>query len=308
MNPAWCERETRGFDIHKLMCEASQKRRGELQELSPDIQSEEAFSLLMERVYQVTGQDFRQYKDTTIKHRLETRLRLTNNKTYQEYLDYLDKHREEYNYLLSTLLINVTQFFRDKNDWRIIREKVLPEIIARSKERKSGTPSINIWSIACASGEEPYSLAIILREILGEETEKINIRIYGTDIDEASLAKARKGVYDKSKLEGVAPELVEKYFHKNSSGKYRVNADIKDMVKFLRHSIINGDNFAGFDFVICRNLLIYFTRQLQEKVYLKLYKALRPGGLLWLGKAETPVGKAAKLFHCLYYKERVYQR
>ncbi|NOZ63456.1 MAG: protein-glutamate O-methyltransferase CheR [Caldiserica bacterium] len=262
----------------------------------------------MEKIYKATGQDFRQYKDTTIKHRLETRLRLTNSKTYQEYINYLDKHQEEYNSIVSTLVINVTQFFRDKNDWQIIKEKVLPQIIAKSKEKKRGAPSINIWSIACASGEEPYSLAITLREILGKEIKKINIRIYGTDIDEASLAKAREGVYDKSKLEGVEPELIEKYFRKNSSGKYQVNAEIKEMVKFLRHSIVNGDNFAGFDFIICRNLLIYFTRQLQEKVYLKLYNALIPGGLLWLGRAETPVGKAAKLFHCLYYKERVYQR
>ena len=211
--------------------------------------------------------------------------------------------QDEYNYLVSTLVVNVTQFFRDKEDWQIIKNKVLSEIIARRLGK-----TLSIWSIACASGEEPYSLAIIFHEILGDEIKKVNIRIYGTDIDEDCLNKAREGIYDKRSLKEVDTELIKRYFIQKASESYQINDKVKTMVRFLKHSIINGEKFGGFDFIICRNLLIYFTRQLQERIYLRLYNALKPGGLLWLGKAEMPVGRAGKRFKSLYYRERIYQK
>lgn len=275
----------------------------EFQKLDADKQSDTEYFLLMDKVYQITGYDFHGYKDTTIKRRLAQRLEATNCKTYEEYINYLDDNQDEYNNLVSTLVVNVTQFFRDKEDWQVIKDKVLPEIIVRRLMK-----TLTIWSIACASGEEPYSLAIIFHEILGDESEKIDIRIYGTDINEDCLNKAREGIYDERGLKDVDTELIKKYFHQRSSESYQINNEIKSTVRFLKHSIINGENFSGFDFIICRNLLIYFTRELQEKVYWKLYNALKPGGLLWLGKAENPVGKASKAFKSLYYKERIYQK
>jgi chemotaxis methyl-accepting protein methylase len=260
------------------------------------------YDFLMNKVYQVTGYDFRKYKDSTIRRRLAKRLKETNCATFRDYINYLDEKREEYSCLISTLMVKVTQFFRDREDWELIRREVLPKIIKGSAGR------LNIWSIACASGEEPYSLAILFYEILGNRIGKFEIKIYATDIDEDSLRKARKGIYRERSLRNVDAELIKKYFSHLSEGEYKIKENVKSMVRFFRHSIVEGEEFSGFEFIVCRNLLIYFTRELQEKIYLKLYNALKPGGFLWLGRAEVPIGEAGELLKALFYKERIYQK
>ena len=267
-------------------------------------ENEEDFFLLLTKIYENTGYDFREYKDVTLKRRLSYRLQATGTNTYRDYIEYLEHHPQEYSVLLSTLTINVSKFFRDKEAWNIVREKILPDLL----DRNASVGTLSIWSVACARGEEPYSLAILLHEILEGKEKKFRINIYGTDIDEASLLQARQGVYNENELEEVEPEMREKYFEKLEKNKYRVKEFIRNRVKFLRHSIIDGEEFGGFDLIACRNLLIYFNRPLQEKIYLRLFNALKPGGYLWLGRAEMPVGEASRLFKVVYYRERVYRK
>jgi chemotaxis protein methyltransferase CheR len=275
----------------------------EFQKFNSKSQSQSEYFLLMDKIYQSTGYDFGEYKQTTIKRRFLKRLEAVNCSSYQDYINYLEGNTDEYNRLISTLLVNVTQFFRDKESWDIIKNRVLPEIITRRSLK-----TLTIWCVACASGEEVYSLAITLQEILGEKIKKKNIIIYGTDISKDCLRRAKEGIYKKSSLQEMDIKLIEKYFYRKSPETYQINWEIKKMTRFLKHSIIDGGQFGGFDFIVCRNLLIYFTRQLQEKVCLNLYRALKPQGLLWLGKAEKPVGQAGELLKNLYYKERIYQK
>jgi chemotaxis methyl-accepting protein methylase len=268
------------------------------------LNGEQELRALLDKIYQDRGFDFRQYREKSLRRRLERRLYATKAGSYREYMALLDRDSDEYGKLLDVLTINVSEFFRDPGAFAILSEVVLPEVVSFAESDNEGT--IRIWSAGCASGEEPYSIAILLAEVLGPKLKDFHITVYATDIDEASLLKARRGEYDAEAVSKLPKELAEKYL--GSEGQYSIRHEIKQLIDFRQHSLVTDEPFTCLDLVACRNVVIYFDRDLQEKVFTSFYRGLRQGGFLLLGKAETLIGEAARLFHTVNKQWRVYEK
>ena len=250
------------------------------------------------------GLDLSQHRDKCLKRRIAVRLRATRASTYLEYLNILKRDPSEYERLLDALTINVTGFFRDKTAYRIIEETVIPELILAKKSR--GKRVIRIWSAGCASGEEPYSVAILFHKVLGERIGDYLISIHGTDIDEKVLEKAKRAEYETGVLSGVERNILIKYF--NCNQRYYLRDEIKGMVKFKRHDLIADRPLGHLDMILCRNVLIYFTRDLQTKLFEKFYEGLNRGGYLILGKVEGLGEEWKPLFQPVSIRERIYRK
>ncbi|HOL08461.1 MAG TPA: protein-glutamate O-methyltransferase CheR [Methanomassiliicoccaceae archaeon] len=207
--------------------------------------------------------------------------------------------------LLRDLTINVTQFFRDEAVFRALEDEVLPLLIYRKVKR--GETSIRIWSAGCSSGQEPYSMAILMRELLGEEFDKFSVSIVASDIDEEVLESARRGVYVPRQVVNVNPTYLARHFTL-VDGKYQVSPEIMDMVRFRNIDLFTSTAGSHFDMILCRNVVIYFTREMQERLYMKFHSSLRPGGYLVMGNTETLVGEAVHLFRPVRPRERIYQK
>jgi chemotaxis protein methyltransferase CheR len=248
--------------------------------------------------------DLSQYKEKCLKRRIDVRVRATGAHTYLDYMAVLKKDPTEYDRLFDTLTINVTNFFRDKSTYRVIEKTVIPELI--SSKKKEGKRIIRVWSAACASGEEPYSMAILFNKILGERIGDYLISIYATDIDEKVMEKAKRGEYGAGNLSKVDEKILKQYFNRNL--KYSLKKEIKQMVRFKRHDLISDRPLAHLDIILCRNVLIYFSRDLQVKLFDKFYEGLNRGGYLILGKTESLAGETVKLFQPVSIRERIYQK
>jgi len=256
---------------------------------------------LMEKIYLERGFDFRGYKKSTLSRRLGRRLRARGVHTYADYTRVLDNDQTEYDRLFNDLTINVTSFFRDVVAFNSLEASVLPDF-ARKAEK-----NIRIWSAGCSTGEEPYSIAMLLLETFGEESSQWNIIILGTDIDAKALDKARDGIFSKMEVEGIRPAWLERYFNPGKGG-FRVKPAIKELVTFEEHNLVSDPPYSGLDLVVCRNVLIYLNPVPQAHLIEGFYTALKKGGFLLLGKVELPVGEAGKLFHCIDKKTKLYQK
>ena len=254
-------------------------------------------------VFEKEGFDLDSYKDKCIQRRISYRIRTSGCKSVEDYMEVLRRKEEEVKRLLSALTINVTEFFRNRSTFDKLRDIVLPDIFAM-KERDR---SIRIWSAGCASGEEPYTVAIILKESFPEELKRFDISITATDVDEEIINKAAAGVYTREKLTGVEPTLRDKFFQE-SGDCYRLSDDIKKMVSFRREDIFQERLHGENDLVICRNLLIYFSKEKQEWVQNKFWKSLNPGGFLLLGRSEILVGESRRFFLTVCPRERIYRK
>jgi chemotaxis protein methyltransferase CheR len=216
----------------------------------------------------------------------------------------LKKDLSEYDRLFDALTINVTNFFRDKSTYRVIKETVVPELV--SSKKKQGRKIIRVWSAGCASGEEPYSMAILFHKILGDKINDFLISIHATDIDEVSLDKAKSGEYEAGAVSEVDETILKRYFKRNL--KYELKEEIKQMVMFTRHDLISDRPLAHLDVILCRNVLIYFSRDLQMRLFDKFCEALNRGGYLILGKTESLAGESAGLFQPVNIRERIYRK
>jgi chemotaxis protein methyltransferase CheR len=207
---------------------------------------------------------------------------------------------------MNELTINVTQFFRDADVYQKLRANVLPDLV--KAKAKMGSRTLRVWSAGCASGEEPYSVAILLDQVLGAEMSHWNVRVLGSDFDEKSLAAARVGTYDNIDiLEGVE---AEKYFEVSPGQdytKYSVRDEIKRRVRFEKINLLAETEARHFDIVLCRNVLIYFGRNVQSKIIETLSSSILREGYLVLGKSETLGQEAAQLFRPTFPRERIYQ-
>jgi chemotaxis protein methyltransferase CheR len=268
-----------------------------IQEEDPDLE------LLKKAIKKNIGFNCEQYKESHFRRRINVRVRATNSSSYAEYLKILKKDQDEYRYLIEALTVNVSEFFRNPETYMVIEKEVLPALI-KSKSN-SLVKAIRIWSAGCAAGEEAYSLAILLHRILGKDFGKYRISIIGTDIDSPSLEKARKGVYIETALKNVDEKTRERYFIKKG-GMYQVTDQLKDVTHFKRHDLISGPKLSHFDLIICRNVMIYFNKEIQEQLHLDFYKALGQGGFFIIGKAETLLGMAAGYFKPYNTRERLY--
>jgi two-component system CheB/CheR fusion protein len=205
-------------------------------------------------------------------------------KSYGDYLDYLEVHPEEYEELFNTLLINVTEFFRDPPAWEHLRDDVLPELLAAKDENEP----IRVWSAGCASGQEAYTAAMVLAELLGEDAFRERVKIYATDIDEDALTTARLAVYTAKQLGGVPEELRERYFER-ADQRWAFRKDLRRTVIFGRNNLVSDAPISRLDLLICRNTLMYFTAETQGRILRHFHFALRSDGVLMLGKSEMMI-------------------
>lgn len=227
------------------------------------------------------GVNFNEYKPSTVNRRILRRIVATNTSTIDEYRSFLDEHPEELAVLYQDLLISVTGFFRDQD----IYDNLKPHI-QRIIESKNKGDEIRFWVAGCATGEEAYSLAIMLDQILGGDCASYKIQIFATDIDNRALDIARKGFYEDVSLSNLPPEVRKKYFQPISDGCL-VNKSIREMVIFARHNLSADPPFLKMDMISCRNVMIYFGMRLQQRVLGTFHYALKPGGMLFLGKSES---------------------
>lgn len=262
-----------------------------------------ALQAFLEEVRERYGLDFNSYKTPTILRRLQRRIIATDTENLEGYMKYLDTHPEEYPLLINAFLIKVTEFFRDPELFAYLRNEVLPEIVNYARLRGN---EIRIWSAGCATGEEAYSLAILMSEVLGSELDQFNIRIFATDVDAEAVAFARRGVYPASTLNGLPDDLIGRYFTKDD-GNYHIKKRVRSLTVFGQHDLGQRAPFPSIDMVVCRNVMIYFTSELQQRTLQLFAYSLRDGGYLVLGKAEstTPLSEFFSLQH---KQHKVYRR
>lgn len=266
-----------------------------------------ALDRLLEKVYQDGGYDFRDYKRGTVTRRLQRRLYTTGAKTYREYMRFLDSHPEEYQKLADDLTIKVSGFFRSRYTFQQVARLVLPRLLAH--KIRQGHHSFSFWSTACARGEEPYSIAILLADFLGAQLAEFEIAIHASDINRLALAEAEAGVYSPRELEGLPPHILQNHFSGNGEG-YVVNGNIRQMVSFSYFDLVSSypPPFTSLDCVFCCNVLIYLQRQLQEKVLNLVYDSLATPGYLVLGEVETPTDGLRSKLECLNAKAKIYKK
>ncbi|MDX1461729.1 MAG: CheR family methyltransferase [Marinirhabdus sp.] len=265
---------------------------------NPARKSVEAIFELLERR---SGTDFSLYKPSTIMRRINHRMANLQIETLIEYYSMIKNSPKELDVLFETVLIGVTEFYRDKKAFHQL-QKHLETML---EDKKPGD-SIRIWSVGCATGEEPYSIAILLDQILGSAVNQYHIQIFASDIDERALNFGRKGVYREESLKNLDKGLVKKYFSPTENGHFQISKEIKQHALFTRHDISNDPPFVKLDLVVCRNLLIYFNNDLQKQSLQIFHYALRPKGMLFLGKSES-VSAVQDLFsksdsHKIFFK------
>ncbi len=239
-----------------------------------------AFEHLIRYIQESRGVDFRGYKRTSLHRRISLRMEHLHIEGFANYNSFLEAHPQEFVELLNTVLINVTSFFRDQEAWEALKTTVLPRLI----ESARGRDQLRMWSVGCASGEEPYSLAILLCELLGPEEFSRRVKIYATDLDEAALNTARHAAYLPRAVENVPEALLAKYFERTNN-HYLVTRDLRKAVIFGRHNIVHDAPISRIDLLACRNLLIYLETETQNIVLPRLHYALVDDGVLFLGKA-----------------------
>ena len=267
--------------------------------LSPE--QADALQRILAQLHTRTGHDFRAYKQSTILRRIQRRMQLTGFETLEGYLPFIRQNADEAQALLGDLLIGVTNFFRDEESWRQIETEVIPHLFA-GRERDE---ALRVWSVGCSTGEEAFTLAMLLMEHAATLDHPPPFQVFATDLDEASLAKAREGFYPDVIAADVTPERLQRFFAKEGS-YYRVRREVRDNILFASHSVLRDPPFSRIDLIACRNLLIYFQRPLQDNLFEIFHYALRPGGYLYLGNSES-ADAAGDLFLTVDKKHRIYQ-
>ncbi|AEU35191.1 chemotaxis protein CheB [Granulicella mallensis] len=259
----------------------------------------DVFDSILNLVSISQGSDFTKYKPNTIHRRIQQRMAALRILSLSAYLTYLREHPEEVAKLSHHVLIPVTEFFRNPETFEDLAKTVFPAMI----EEKAGE-ALRLWVVACSTGEEVYSLAITLLEFLGTRAEGMRIQIFGTDINEKGIAKARSGIYSESAMKNVSAERTANFFTKVAGG-YRANKVIRDLCVFARQDVTKDPPFSSLDLISCRNFLIYVEPELQERIISTLHYALNPSGFLLLGNAEsaasypqmfTPLNKKSKIY------------
>jgi two-component system, chemotaxis family, CheB/CheR fusion protein len=237
---------------------------------------------LLEYLQVARGFDFHGYKPTSLARRIRKRMNVLGIRTYESYQEYIELHQDEFRELFNTILINVTGFFRDPEAWDACRTTAVQPMLST----KAPSDPIRAWSAGCASGEEAYSIAMVLAEELGIEEFRERVKIYGTDIDEEALNTARHATYGEKQLENVPPELRERYFE-HVDGVFAFRKDLRRQVIFGRHDVITDAPISRVDLLVCRNTLMYFNAETQARILARFHFALNDGGYLFLGRAET---------------------
>lgn len=268
---------------------------------SSNVQNENALNEIITLLRTRTSHDFRHYKRATVMRRLERRLQVRELSTLASYADLLKSDQNEAGLLLKDMLIGVTNFFRDRESFEALERDILPQLLA---EKSAGEP-VRAWTAACSTGEEAYSLAMLLSEQVENENKKRTFQVFATDIDTDSLAIARRGSYPQTIVGDVPPARVRDFFVKEEA-LFRVKKTLRDTILFAEHNLLRDPPFSRLDIISCRNLLIYLNREIQEHVLEIFHFAMMPGGYLFLGSSES-ADIASHLFVPVDKKNRIYR-
>jgi two-component system CheB/CheR fusion protein len=260
------------------------------------------FEALLRHIQESRGLDFRGYKRTSLRRRITLRMEALGIEDFMGYQAHLEVHPGEFGDLLNTVLINVTSFFRDEEAWDVLRTRVVPQVLANAKDDRP----IRVWSVGCASGEEPYSLAMLFAEEMGVAEFCRRVKIYATDLDEDALKAARLASYQARNVQSVPPDYLDRYFER-TNGHYVFQRDLRKCVIFGRHNVVTDAPISRIDLLVCRNLLIYLESETQDLVLPRLHYALARDGYLFLGKAETQLARSA-LFNPVEMKHRIFTK
>lgn len=264
--------------------------------------SDEALLGILHLLLRSTGVQFGQYKMNTVKRRIVRRMMLYKIVSVRDYLQYLKQNLNEVNFLYQDLLINVTAFFRDEETAEYLKRSTLPKII----QTKKANDPIRVWVPACSTGQEAYSLAMLIIEVLGENPSNIPVQVFATDLSESAVSKARIGIYSRDELAGVSPKRLQRFFSK-LDGSYRISQTVRDLCVFANHNIAKDPPFTRLDLISCCNLMIYLEAPLQKKIIATFHYALNSNGYLVLGKSET-IGTLSYLFSQVEKGVKIYIR
>ena len=225
-------------------------------------------------IYVMTGINLNYYKEKQMKRRIDALIRKHNIDSYENYIKRIKIDKKLFSEFINYITINVSEFYRNPEQWQILEKDILPRILEKSRSPK-------IWSAACSTGDEPYTIVMILNKYLPLD----NIRIDATDIDEQALERAKVGIYNFKSVEKLPDELLRKYFDKKGD-LYHIKDEVKRCVRFTKHDLLADPYPSGCDLIVCRNVLIYFTEDAKNMIYAKLNNSLKTGGVLFVGSTE----------------------
>lgn len=265
-------------------------------------EKEKEFTKILAQVRSKTEHDFSHYKRTTVLRRIERRMHVNQVDTLAGYLSFLKEHPDEARELFKDLLITVTNFFRDPAAFKAVESKAIPKLF----EGKHRDDEVRVWVPGCATGEEAYSIAMLLSEYADSLDEPPQIQIFATDVDEDALNHGRQGMYAESIVADLTEQRLHHFFTKTGN-EYQVSNELREMILFARHNLLGSPPFSKQDMISCRNLLIYLDRELQSEVFNLFHYALKQDGLLFLGNADSNL-EAAELFTPLDKKHRIYKK
>jgi two-component system, chemotaxis family, CheB/CheR fusion protein len=260
-----------------------------------------AFERLLLFLKETRAFDFTGYQRQSLMRRVQHQMRQIGIESVEDYHDYLQVHPDEFTSLFNTILINVTAFFRDEEAWNYLAEAALPELL-----QEAGSGQIRIWSAGCATGQEAYSLAMLLAEQLGVEEFRARVKIYATDVDEDALAIARQATYSDKQMGGVPEKFQQKYFEP-SGARFAFHKDLRRCLIFGRNDLLQDAPISRIDLLACRNTLMYFNAEAQARIVSRLGFALKPRGILFLGKAEM-LFNHAQTFQPIDRKRRFFRK
>lgn len=260
-----------------------------------------AMSRILMLLRTATGHDFSLYKKSTLGRRIERRMAQHDIEDMEVYARYVKENPAEQHTLFKELLINVTSFFRDPEAFATLKREILPQLL---RDKPDGYV-LRIWVAGCATGEEAYSIAILLRELMDEGERAFKVQLYATDLDEDAISVARTGVYTPNIVQDVEPDRLQRFFLKDDAG-YRVRKEIREMVVFAVQNVIQDPPFTRLDLLCCRNLMIYLEPELQNRLIPAFHYALKPGGILFLSPAES-IGNHTGLFAAQDRKWKFYR-
>jgi two-component system, chemotaxis family, CheB/CheR fusion protein len=266
------------------------------------IASDAAFQRLLEKLSESYNFDFREYKPASLARRIRQRMSQARAESFEAYARLLDERPDEHVALFNTILINVTGFFRDPEAWATLADEIIPRLVSEAGDSRS----LRLWSAGCASGEEPFSLAVLLAEHLGDRVGEYQVKIYGSDVDEDALGAARQALYRTDQLKDVPDRLLERYFTRDGQ-LWRFRRDLRRWCIFGSHNLTQAPPLSHIDLLVCRNVLIYFNSALQDRILSRFHYAVRDGGFLFLGRSESLLARS-RLFAPVHLKWRIFQR
>jgi two-component system CheB/CheR fusion protein len=265
-------------------------------------EEEATVEAILDRIREARNFDFRNYKRATLRRRIERRMSDRGCKSVADYLALLERQPAEFDALIASMLIKVTSFFRDQEMWDDLARKVLPQVLA---EKRAGE-EVRVWCAGCATGEEAFSVAILLAEAMGGAFHQQEVKIFGTDADEKAIAFARQGVYSRESVSQVPQAWVEKYFV-SDGGELAIRKELRRAVVFGVNNLVSDAPISRLDLILCRNVFIYLDAALQKRVLTRFHYGLRRHGALVLGKSEL-IPFAGKIFEPIDLAKRIYRK